>query len=140
MVWVYNFKCNLCGYATRNKSCLKQHQESVHDGLVHRCPIESCPSTFKSKSNINYHIREMHENNEFKWNSCDYVACSKNILKKHIQIHHSVKKYSCSDCDYKAGVQYLVNKHYKRKHGESLRCDLIPCSQVFKSSVTSWPL
>ena len=132
-VQVSTYKCNLCEYTTTQKICLRHHNESVHDGLIHRCPFESCPSFFRSKYNINHHIRELHENNKVKCISCDYVASTKYILRKHIQIHHCEKKFSCPDCDYKAGVQYLVNKHYKRKHREGVKCDISSCSRIFKN-------
>ena len=71
------FKCDRCPYTSNFKVRLKEHIEVVHEGVIIRCPVKGCSSSFKSSSNISQHVKQLHGKETFKCQDCDYVAKSK---------------------------------------------------------------
>ena len=114
------FKCDRCPYTSNNKVYLRDHIDVVHEGVIIRCPIEGCPSTFTSRSNISQHVKQMHRKETFKCQECDYLAKTKRGLTVHFGAHHGVKYFACEFCDYTAGYQHKILKHTRRKHVNEL--------------------
>merc|ERR1719318_829359 len=51
--------CNICEYETKKKFNLKEHKESVHDGLKYQCDI--CEYETKKKFNLKEHSARVHQ-------------------------------------------------------------------------------
>ena len=83
--------CKSCDYKNVNRSNLKRHVESVHEGKRHPC------------------------------SHCDYQATQLGHLKRHIKSSHEGIKYSCSHCDYQATQNNNLRLHVIRVHNDSLK-------------------
>ena len=77
--------CNLCDYKASEKSNLKVHVASVHQGIKpFKCKI--CNYEDAQKKNLKIHIQTVHE--EFKpfiCNICNYKTAIKSNLKRHLE-------------------------------------------------------
>ena len=114
------FKCNRCPYKNNHKQLLNEHIEVVHEGVIIRCPIEGCASSFKNRSNITEHIKQLHGRETFKCQECEYEAKSQRAVRVHYGRHHGVKYFACEFCDFKAGYQHIINKHMLGAHAKEL--------------------
>ena len=69
---------------------LKFHITGVHEGVKYNCT--TCNSSFTHKSNMNQHIKKVHEEiKPFTCDICDKSLGLKNHLKRHILEKHGKK-------------------------------------------------
>ena len=114
------FKCDRCPYTIPYKAQLRDHIEVVHEGVIIRCPVEGCTSSFKQRSNIGHHVKQMHGTQKFKCQECDYEGPSPRAVRVHFGLTHGVKYFACEFCDFRAGYQHRINLHTRRKHAKEL--------------------
>ena len=114
------FNCDRCSYTNNSKQCLKDHIEVVHEGVIIRCPVEGCTSSFKNRSNITEHIKQLHGRETFRCQNCEYEAKSQRAVRVHYGKHHGVKYFACEFCDFTAGYQHMINKHMLGAHAKEL--------------------
>jgi hypothetical protein len=81
-----------------------------------RC--EYCGLFYSTKSNLQYHIKGIHEKLTYPCSYCDYQGNSKSSLYRHIKSIHEGVTYPCSYCDYQATTQSNLNKHIQSIHEE----------------------
>ena len=87
----YNVNCNKCNYKASKPSNLQIHMRSIHDGVKYPC------------------------------DQCNYKASQSGSLKLHIKsIHEGAKYYLCDQCKYKTSEQGKLQKHIKSKHKGAL--------------------
>ena len=80
------FDCDQCGYQATQKSSLKIHIQSIHEGVKYPC------------------------------NEYDYQSTRPGNLKNHIQAKHEGIKYACDQCDYQLNSERSLYCHIKSKH------------------------
>ena len=114
------FYCTECNVAKTSKQYLLEHIEVVHEGIIYRCPYESCPSTFTSKTNIRSHIQLVHKNERFSCSNCDYVANTRRQVVVHEGRVHKEKTFQCKLCEFRGGYQHVINRHMKKFHEAKL--------------------
>ena len=114
------FNCDRCSYTSNNQKYLKDHIEVVHEGVIIRCPVEGCTSSFKNRSNISHHVNQVHGRETFKCEYCEYVAKSQRAVRVHYGRLHGVKYFACEFCDFTAGYQHMINKHMLGAHAKEL--------------------
>ena len=61
-------------------------------------PCPECDSSFTDKSSMKKHIRSQHEGIKYPCNQCDYKATRNRNLQTHIQSKHEGIKYQCHHC------------------------------------------
>ena len=54
-----NLKCDICNKSFTQKSNLRQHVASVHEGKTFKCDF--CSSNFTEKGGLKRHIKSVHE-------------------------------------------------------------------------------
>ena len=99
---------------------MKDHIDVVHEGVIIRCPVEGCNSSFKNRSNIRHHLKQMHSKETFKCQDCDYVGKTQRAVKVHFGVQHGIKYFACEFCDYTAGYQHRIDTHTRTKHSKVL--------------------
>ena len=57
------YKCNFCDSIYSNPAGRRRHEKKEHieNGVFHKCDIELCERTFKSKDSLNRHKRINHQ-------------------------------------------------------------------------------
>ena len=115
------WKCNYdgCKHSSNNKNSMKEHQESQHEGVIHRCKV--CQKGFTRRNNIPSHMKSMHGTDKFDCDKCDYTTNNKINLRKHRLVHHAEKTLSCDECDFKAGYVTVLRQHTRIKHEGEVR-------------------
>lgn len=54
------FNCTQCEMQYKDKSSLKRHVETKHQGIVKLVPCPDCPKKYTSKANLMKHRRKHH--------------------------------------------------------------------------------
>ena len=81
-----SFKCDLCNYFFPKRYKLKNHIEAVHEKSVPRLNCEFCSKTFFATSNLNKHVRIIHEGERrFKCDGCHKRFAFRNHLHSHLR-------------------------------------------------------
>ena len=78
--------CNYCDYTRENRSHVKIHQESVHEGIRYEC--DQCDQITTTKSDLNRHKRIKHEGFKHKCRHCLFSTSQMAGLNRHMKIKH----------------------------------------------------
>ena len=88
------FECNQCESKFTQKSKLRRHIHSIHEGVKYAC--NQCEQQFTLQHNLKTHIQSIHEGIKYACNQCEFQATLQNHLKIHIQSKHEGIKYACN--------------------------------------------
>ena len=95
----------------------------------HKC--EQCNYVCSSKSNLNIHIKQVHDKiRDIKCDQCNYVCSRNSTLNKHIKIvHDKIKDFECDQCDYVCSTNSDLDRHIKQVHDKirDIKCDQCDC-------------
>ena len=80
------YKCQHCEYHSTQKGHVKNHVQSIHEGVRYSCQ------------------------------QCDFNATDPCSLRQHIKSKHLGIKYPCQQCDYKATDPSNLRRHKKSNH------------------------
>ena len=84
-------QCSQCEYKATTKSNIQAHVKSVHEGHKFSCP--HCGLTFIRKGNLHVHIKSVHEGEKFPCSHCKSTFTQKGNLKTHIKsVHEGFRK------------------------------------------------
>ena len=70
-----------------------------------------CSKSFRSRSNLDVHIKIHNEIKDYVCNFCSRAFIVKNDLKRHLTIHFGSKDFSCEECGKKFNRKYQLEKH-----------------------------
>ena len=128
--------CDTCGKSFFNKSDLKKHKKSLHDGVTYACKI--CQRSYSWKENLNAHMKTTHKIGkikEFKCIPCDLEYSNHTGLRFHKLSKHDGIQHQCTKCDKTFSLKINLNHHFKRLHEEQLKLiHCILCKKSFKSN------
>lgn len=81
--------CEICGVQQLKKN-LKRHQRTHDEGCDTskriKCSFQGCQYTFSKQSNLNKHIKAMHQ--ELRQFGCRISGCDKKFAYKHVRDNH----------------------------------------------------
>ena len=107
---------------------MKRHIRTTHERLEMEpiknvpCELDTCDKLFTSISNMQRHVREVHENPKvYKCTFCEEKFTQKLKMRRHeISKHTGVFPYNCGKCD-----RGFYQKWQWEKHEET--CKVYPC-------------
>ena len=119
--------CPTCGKTFKLKQFLKNHlliHENNGEGLSTTAKkkeyiCEKCNKTFRDKSNLNCHIRGVHEGERnLVCTYCGKAFFQPHDLKRHVEMKHerpNLREYNCDICDksYKTKEYLKLHKNSK---------------------------
>ena len=82
-------QCSTCFKIYSNKTKMKIHYESKHEGL--RWPCEQCDHQLADKSALQKHIKAVHEGVRFNCTLCDFEGSYKSSVTNHMKTHNTVE-------------------------------------------------
>ena len=90
-----------CQYQSINRSSLREHKESKHEGVKYLC--NKCNKQFNARSTLRYHIESNHTENKsggakYSCKECDKQFKRKDRLREHKEIKHEGTKPLCNNC------------------------------------------
>ena len=103
-------QCNSCGKVI-SKNNLAVHLKTHGDDSF-RCQI--CDKRFKTKNNLNQHVRSHQKPPDIKCPNCPILLHSKTALKLHVQTQHEQIKYNCEFCQAELTDLSNLKKHQKK--------------------------
>jgi KRAB domain-containing zinc finger protein len=123
------YKCLECGKIFSNYHYLYNHKK-MHEGKIYR--YVQCPSTYKSKNGLKYHLRSVHELRPFEFHHCQTIFKTKATLKSHMSMHFNSIVYPCNLCSEIFNTKNMLAYHLNIAHSlEKYECYY--CSQTYKS-------
>lgn len=147
-------QCNMCIHHCRTLNQLEEHLQEKHgvnmlppvkckehgemqsdkDIDIHICKNQKkmsssfCAMQFKTKSSLEHHISDEHENKKWQCDKCHTEFEKYHLLQQHNMYIHSAKNYQCSQCE----------KSFKRKsdmisHGKNVHKKILSeCTYCLK--------
>ena len=111
-----HFQCNICESRFSQKSNLNTHVRSVHEKISSFKCI-ICETSFTAKASLNSHLRSVHDQQKpFKCNTCDSSFARKDNLKTHIQSVHEKNTIRCNICGSNFTLKHSLNKYIQAVH------------------------
>ncbi|XP_018574568.1 zinc finger protein 567-like [Anoplophora glabripennis] len=127
------YKCDVCGYETKQKILLKRHQK-IHKNLsevpVYLC--DSCDFKTRHKNNLLPHQlrhRNISQVPTYECPTCGYKTRQKSHLTVHQRTHKNrseIRMYPCDQCDYESKQKSNLTKH-QLKHKDGSEVPLYQC-------------
>ena len=116
-------RCHSCDFVATSKDILENHLENgckIQAG--DKFPCEICGQLFKTLKCVNVHVKQAHQSNKFKCDSCDYASGSKKDLVHHFKNSHS---FRCQLCNHVSQRMYQFKRHQLSHMTEkSIQCHL----------------
>ena len=79
-------------------------------------PCTKCDKKFISLSNLNAHMKSLHEGIRYSCDKCEYKATQKVSLKVHIKSIHEGVRYPCGQCQFIGTQRANLYTHVKNVH------------------------
>ena len=107
-------ECSECGLTFRDIKTRDMHFRNAH---TRRYRCEHCDAAFKTRSDMNRHVRIVHEKQRnFPCEHCNSKFSERNKLKRHVQtVHEKLRPYICPICN--SGFGEIGNL---RQHAHSI--------------------
>ena len=113
-IWLWLKDVLWCNKQFSQKSHVKSHIESVHNGVKFSC--SHCNQQYSQQSGLNKHIKSNHEGFRYECKYCEYQATDRRYLKNHIQLKHEGNRYACNMCDQQFSFKNALIKHMQSTH------------------------
>ena len=84
-----------------------EETSKVEGNKVHTC--KSCEAVYKDKSSLRLHQESKHEGIRYPCNQCEFQSTSKGNFKIHQQGKHENIKYSCDECQFQSSQPGNLN-------------------------------
>lgn len=133
---IFSEKCSFdnCNKQFSRKVSLKLHVQCVHtQERNYQCDI--CPSSFKTVSNLNVHLKMHRNQRDHKCNQCSKSFYTSSHLKDHSKIHQQVARFKCqSDGCNKVFIHASSFKKHQNFHEglKNFSCDI--CHHAFSQN------
>ncbi|XP_013103094.2 putative zinc finger protein 66 [Stomoxys calcitrans] len=123
----HRFKCPNCpksfayfeslAYHKQKQNC-KTAKTTTPENKPHVCNI--CGRSYKSKTNLNAHIRSTHSTNRktFNCNVCDKIFYTTYAFKGHMSKHSGERSFACEYCPKNYFANNYLSAHIKKYHPE----------------------
>ncbi|XP_037044367.1 transcription factor grauzone-like [Bradysia coprophila] len=132
------FPCERCDIIFPTRSKLSRHLKTVHGPPINNI-CEACGRSFKSKSDLKYHIELEHSTTPLtkaQCNICGTWVKHQRYLRHHLKIHQEKqegKVYNCPICKKKIQSKKLLSAHVQSSHSEKKhQCTF--CDKAFRKA------
>ena len=134
------------------KHSLNVHVRYAHESTQVKC--EYCAEAFKKQSNLNSHMKYVHDifcnkillDDEceiifFECDYCTYRSCYEKNLRRHIITkHEDGQTFSCTQCEFETKWMANLQSHMKKIHlkdgEENFKCPDCDFSSSYKRNLT----
>ena len=106
------YSCAVCSKIFSTAGHLKQHIQSVHEGIKYTC--DQCGKQFTQDCNLRMHIQSVHEGVKYTCEECEREFSNPSHLKRHIDSIHKGIKYPCGECGKVFSRKSRLTRHAKK--------------------------
>ena len=113
------YKCSLCSYSSSFKQAVIKHANTHSGDKPFACDV--CSHKAKTKSDLNSHVKRMHEISRRKQFQCE-ICKAKFVrilnMKQHVRMVHdeSAVSFPCEFCNHFTKYKGNLKAHIKSKH------------------------
>ena len=111
--------CNQCAKHFYDKSTLKKHVRTIHEGAKYPC--DQCNHKATRLYSLQQHIKSVHQGVRYQCDQCNHKVMRLDSLQLHIKSFHEGVKYPCDQCDDKFSRQSSLYRHIKSAHEATLK-------------------
>ena len=77
---------------------------------------DQCERQFSDRSNLRTHIKSIHEGVKYPCDQCHYQATKRTNLENHVKSKHEGMKFACDQCDFQSRWPNNLRRHKKENH------------------------
>lgn len=125
-----------CQFVCSRKDALKAHILTIHQtDRLKSFLCSHCNKTFFNKSQLNIHMRAVHEKEKnYTCSLCGKSFFNAKDLSMH-EVRHFEKKEKCSKCEALFFCRVDLNRHFKNKHtAAEIKCIHENCERKFHTN------
>ena len=124
------FKCEDCEKQYLTRSNLNQHRRQAHENIKFRC--KECNKEFGLRFNLMKHKIALHQKKKVKCLQCQKTFSQKGHMKTHLEnVHQGLLSYVCHICFKGFGQGGNCDKHIAMVHVKEKKCVCPRCPQSF---------
>ena len=112
-------KCSKCG-CKKLVSLFKIRGNTGHRyktciTCCERFQCDRCDAKFASDTNLQQHIKQVHDKiKDFQCDKCEYACSTNSDLRRHIKrVHNKIKDFQCDRCEYACSTNGDLQKYIK---------------------------
>lgn len=115
------YTCNICAKTFSRSDWLAKHMDIHRDKRQARekkYPCDHCEKKYKSKVNLQNHLRTHTGERPFPCAICERRFYNKTDLTRHLMCHSDDRPFACSECGHAFKRLGILNKHKRIHTGE----------------------
>ena len=121
-----SLSCDLCDFKSEDKTALSRHKFRSHVNLNLPCDELDCGKIFKSKGDLNSHVKIKHtaDARQYLCERCDFSTKWNATFQRHKRCHFGNQK-QCQQCSYSCADSWRMKEHMEQKHHQNeYKCEL----------------
>ena len=107
------FECPHCERKFTKKSELNDHVKTVHEGVRFKCTFPDCGKVFSWRRSLQYHARQHDGEYKHMCEICNRGFFSNDFYTSHMNAHYGIKAFECGLCGKKYATTSNLSRHLR---------------------------
>ena len=130
------FPCSKCDETFRSKAQLNFHIKGHHSDIERPFRCDQCGRGFVKRDSLKYHMYSHTGEKPYKCQICPAVFARGDYLQKHMRTHTGEKPYVCRICQQKFSLPGSLKAHKLKCHRTEIKTEADDQNKVISMSTT----